>query len=59
MLKILFSHSSKQIANAIYCENKIGDNSVKQIERARCNLYSRYDLLIMALNDIHRQYYSY
>lgn len=49
LIQSFFKTNSK----CVICENKIGDNSVKQIERAHCNLYSRYDLLIMALNDIY------
>ena len=36
-----------------FCKSKIGDNGIRQIERAHCNLYSRYDLIMMAVNDLH------
>ena len=37
----------------IFCNCKKGENNVKQIERAHCNIYSRYDLLMMAINDLY------
>ena len=37
----------------IVCNGKVGDNGIRQIERAHCNIYSRYDLLMMAINDLY------
>ena len=37
----------------VICNGKIGDNGIRQLERAHCNIYSRYDLLMMAINDLY------
>lgn len=37
----------------VICNLKVGDSEIKQMERAHCNLYSRYDLLLMAINEIY------
>jgi len=37
----------------IICNGIKGDNKIYQFERAHCNIYSRYDLLIMAINDLY------
>ena len=36
------------------CNGKKGENSIRQLERAHCNILSnpRYDLLMMAINDL-------
>ena len=36
----------------ILCKNKKGENNIKQLQRAHCNNYQRYDLLMMAINDL-------
>ena len=37
----------------VLCQGKKGENGIRQIERAHCNNYSRKDLLMMALEDLH------
>lgn len=37
----------------IICNGKLGDRNIRQLERAHCNNYSRYDLLIMALDELY------
>lgn len=39
--------------NCIVCKCKKGENNIKQIERAHCNAYSRYDLLMKAIDDLY------
>ena len=36
----------------LICNGKKGDNNIRQLERAHCNIYSRYDLIMMAINDL-------
>ena len=36
----------------ILCKGKIGEYSIRQLERAHCNNYSRFDLIMMAINDL-------
>ena len=36
----------------VLCGGKKGENNIRQLERAHCNNYSRYDLLMMALDDL-------
>jgi hypothetical protein len=36
----------------VLCKGKKGENSIRQIERAHCNIYSRLDLIMMAINDL-------
>tara|TARA_B110000037_G_C17112684_1_gene502532 strand:+ start:1965 stop:2435 length:471 start_codon:yes stop_codon:yes gene_type:complete len=38
----------------LICNGKKGENSIRQLERAHCNILSnpRYDLLMMAINDL-------
>jgi hypothetical protein len=38
----------------LICKGKKGENSIRQLERAHCNILSnpRYDLLMMAINDL-------
>ena len=43
----------KKADKCVVCNGKIGDNGIRQIERAHCNIYSRYDLLMMAINDLY------
>lgn len=43
----------KKADKCVICNGKIGDNGIRQIERVHCNIYSRYDLLIMAINDLY------
>ena len=37
----------------VICKRKKGENSIRQLERAHCNIYSRYDLLMMAIDDLY------
>jgi hypothetical protein len=37
----------------IICNGKKGENGIRQLERAHCNIYSRYDLLMMAVDDLY------
>lgn len=37
----------------IICNGKKKDNGIKQFERAHCNIYSRYDLLMMAIDELY------
>ena len=34
----------------VLCKGKKGENSIRQLERAHCNIYSRLDLIMMAIN---------
>ena len=36
----------------ILCKRKKGENNIRQLERAHCNIYSRYDLIMMAIDDL-------
>ena len=36
----------------LLCKGKKGENSIRQLERAHCNIYSRFDLIMMAINDL-------
>ncbi len=36
----------------IICKGKRGENGIRQLERAHCNIYSQYDLIMMAINDL-------
>jgi len=44
----------KTADECLICNGKKGNNGIRQIERAHCNILSnpRYDLLIMAINDL-------
>jgi hypothetical protein len=35
------------------CGLKKGENEIRQLERAHCNKYSRFDLLILALDELY------
>ena len=37
----------------IICNGKKGENGIRQLERAHCNNYSRYKLLMMAVDDLY------
>ena len=37
----------------LLCNGKKGNNNIRQIDRAHCNIYSRYDLLMMAIDDLY------
>ena len=37
----------------IWCEGRVGDNGIRQIERAHCGLYKRGDLLEMAVDELY------
>jgi hypothetical protein len=43
----------KKCDKCVICNGIIGENHIRQIERAHCNIYSRYDLLMMAINDLY------
>lgn len=43
----------KTADECVICNCKIGDTGIRQIERAHCNIYSRHDLLMMAINDLY------
>ena len=43
----------KTVDKCVSCNGKIGENGIRQIQRAHCNIYSRYDLLMMAINDLY------
>ena len=36
----------------IICKGKKGENNIRQLERSHCNIYSRYDLIMMAIDDL-------
>ena len=36
----------------IICKKVKGNNNIRQLERAHCNIYSRKDLLLLAINDL-------
>lgn len=36
----------------ILCKGGKGENGIRQLERAHCNIYSRLDLLMLAINDL-------
>jgi len=50
LIQTFFNYKTEKCS---YCSCKKGDNRVKQFERAHCNKYSRYDILMMALGDIY------
>ena len=37
----------------ILCNKKKGEDGIRQFERAHCNNYSRYDLLLLAINKLY------
>jgi hypothetical protein len=41
-----------KVKNCVLCKGSKGENNIRQLERAHCNIYSRYDLLMMAVNDL-------
>ena len=43
----------KTADECVICNGKIGNTGIRQIERAHCNIYSRHDLLMMAINDLY------
>lgn len=36
-----------------YCNNVKGENNIRQFERAHCNIYSRSDILLMAVDSMY------
>ena len=40
----------KTADKCVICNGKIGDNGIRQIEKAHCNIYSRFDLIMMVIN---------
>lgn len=50
LIKTFFKYKT---TTCMLCNCKKGENNVKQLERAHCNIYSRYDLLMMAINDLY------
>ena len=49
LVQIFFKNADK----CVICNGKRGDSGIRQIERAHCNIYSRYDLLMIAINDLY------
>ena len=49
LVQTFFKTSDK----CVICNGKIGNTGIRQIERAHCNIYSRYDLLMMAIDDLY------
>lgn len=49
LVQTFFSFKSTK---CILCNGEKGKNNIRQLERAHCNIYSRYDLLMMAINDL-------
>ena len=43
----------KTADECVICNGKIENTGIRQIERAHCNIYSRHDLLMMAINDLY------
>ena len=50
LVQTFFDFKAKK---CILCNGKKGENGIRQLERAHCNIYSRYDLLMMAINDLY------
>ena len=50
LIQTFFNYKTEK---CILCNHKIGENSVRQFERAHCNIYSRSDILKMALDEIY------
>jgi len=50
-LVLTFFNSKTDIC--VLCSRTKGQDDIRQIERAHCNLYSRYDLLMLALDDLY------
>ena len=50
LVQTFFNFKAKK---CIICNGKKGENGIRQLERAHCNIYSRYDLLMMALDDLY------
>jgi hypothetical protein len=50
LVQTFFNFKAKK---CIICNGKKGENGIRQLERAHCNIYSRYDLLMMAVNDLY------
>ena len=51
LVNTFFNFKAKK---CVVCKGKKGENGIRQLERAHCNILSnpRYDLLIMAINDL-------
>ena len=50
LIQTFFNYRTTKCA---FCKKKKGEDGVRQFERAHCNNYSRYDILLMALDDIY------
>jgi len=50
LVQTFFNFNAKK---CVVCKGKKGENGIRQLERAHCNIYSRYDLLMMAINDLY------
>ena len=50
LVQTFFNYKTEK---CIICDGKKGENGIRQFERAHCSIYSRYDLLLMALDDIY------
>ena len=49
LIQIFFKFKNTE---CILCKGEKGENNIRQFERAHCNIYSRYDLIMMAINDL-------
>ena len=50
LVQTFFNFKAKK---CVLCNGKVGDNGIRQLERAHCNIYSRYDLIMMAINELY------
>lgn len=50
LVQTFFNFKAK---TCIICNGKKGENGIRQLERAHCNIYSRYDLLMLAIDDLY------
>lgn len=50
LVQSFFNYKTKE---CIHCKKCKGMGGVLQLERAHCNNYKRYDLLMLALNDLY------
>lgn len=41
-----------KVSKCLICKGEKGVNGIRHLERAHCNIYSRYDLIMMAINDL-------
>ena len=50
LVQTFFNYRTKE---CIHCKKCKGTNGILQFERAHCNKYNRYDLLMLALDDLY------